>query len=144
MNTTFGPYLEMATTTSKSPQGSSSYKAYQKLGPVRVERLSHIPIPPNASNDAKPSIIKEVCDNAMADGYRDCIWLCYNRGGNYFARDIAIPLESGDLEVCSLRYMSGWWKRISLRSPMKLHIVNVCKTFTVGSFWAKFYYRYTF
>lgn len=78
--------------------------------------------------NAKPSNIKNLCEKAIEDGYKECVWLCFNRRTRFFARSIPITRDGAGLEIHSLRNRCGWWKRISLRSAVKIHEVKVRQT----------------
>jgi hypothetical protein len=74
-----------------------------------------------------PSNIETLCIEAIKNGYDSCIWVCFTRRSRFFARDIPIVQESNGLEIHTLRNQCGWWKRISLRSPVKIQEVKVRK-----------------
>lgn len=95
--------------------------------------LGEIPLLSGIHSDAKPSVIQKMCDDAINSGHHECIWVCYNRGQKYFARDIRAPIDEG-FDVYRLRYIGGLWKRISLRSPIKVQVVNVRPPWLFGVF----------
>ncbi|KAJ5284305.1 hypothetical protein N7505_002285 [Penicillium chrysogenum] len=70
--------------------------AEQQMNPFLAERES-----------LAPSNIETLCIEAIKNGYDSCIW------------------ESNGLEIHTLRNQCGWWKRISLRSPVKIQEVKM-------------------
>lgn len=93
-----------------------------KIEPVTKAESDPLLLP---TTNARSSNIKGICEKAIENGYKSCIWVCFSRGSSFFARDVPLQAEEGGLEIHSLRNRCGWWKRISLRSPVKIQEVKV-------------------
>ncbi|CAI7624712.1 unnamed protein product [Penicillium manginii] len=83
--------------------------------------------------NARSSIIKDRCEKAVSNGHNSCIWICFSRGSRFFAIDIPIKEEEDGLEIHSLKNCCGWWKRISLRSAVKINEVRIHALRTQGN-----------
>ncbi|KAF3399873.1 hypothetical protein F1880_008442, partial [Penicillium rolfsii] len=76
-------------------------------------------------SNARLSNIKSLCEKAVKNGYESCIWICFSRGSCFLAKDIPIKEDEDGIEIHRLRNCRGWWKRISLRSAVKIQEVKI-------------------
>lgn len=74
---------------------------------------------------AKVSTLGSLCETAAKKGYKSCIWISFSRGSRFFAKDIPIKEEEDGLEINGLKNYCGWWKRVSLRSAVRIQEVRI-------------------